>query len=164
VIAIVAVAVVVGIAGLAVALRTNGAHDVTSGRTTLIDYGWTVVKRHPIEGAGVGGFAREAVANLDHPGRRIKNAASHTTPVTVAAELGPIGLALYLALLGTIALRALRAQSDRMPRLMLLTALAAIATSSLFYNAYFEDPATWILTALIATVTLAPRPRAEAPA
>jgi hypothetical protein len=164
VIGIVAVALVVGLAGLAAALRTNAAHDVTSGRTTLIDYGWTVMKRHPLEGAGIGGFAREAVAETSHPGRRAKNAASHTTPVTVIAELGPIGFALYAGLLATIALRALRSGTDRLPRLTLLTALAAVAASSLFYNAYFEDPATWILTALIATVTLAPRPRAEAPA
>jgi O-antigen ligase/polysaccharide polymerase Wzy-like membrane protein len=164
VVAIVAVAVVIGVTGLGLALRGSAAHDVTSGRTTLIDYGWEVTKRHPLEGAGVGGFAREAVVDTTHPGRRAKKAASHTTPVTVIAELGPIGFALYAGLLAAIALRALRASTDRLPRLTLLTALAAIATSSLFYNAYFEDPATWILTALIATVTLAPRPRAEAAA
>jgi hypothetical protein len=164
VIGIVAVAAVIGVAGLGLALRGNAAHNVTSGRTTLINYGWTVTKRHPLEGAGIGGFARDAVAQTSHPGRRAKHAASHTTPVTVIAELGPIGFALYAGLLATIALRALRADTDRLPRLTLLTALAAIAASSLFYNAYFEDPATWILTALIATVTLAPRTRAEAAA
>jgi putative inorganic carbon (hco3(-)) transporter len=161
---ILAVAVAVGLAGLGVALRTNNAHEVTSGRTTLVDYGWKVIKRHPVQGAGIGGFAQEAVAGMSHPKRRMKHAASHTTPITVAAELGPVGLALYGWLLATIALRALRATTDRLPRLTLFAALAAIVASSLFYNAYFEDPATWILTALIATVTLAPRPRAEAAA
>lgn len=164
VVAIVVTAAVIGLAGLAVALRSHNAHDVTSGRTTLLDYGWTVIKRHPLEGAGIGGFAHEAVADLTHPKRRLKHAASHTTPVTVLAELGPVGLALYVALLASIALRALRADADRLPRLALLAALAAIVASSLFYNAYFEDPATWILTALIATVTFAPRPPAEAAA
>ena len=39
-----------------------------------------------------------------------------------------------------------------------LAALAAIPTSSLFYNAYFEDPASWILTAVIAALALSPPP------
>jgi hypothetical protein len=31
-----------------------------------------------------------------------------------------------------------------------------VLTSSLFYNAYFEDPASWILTALIAAMSFLP--------
>jgi O-antigen ligase len=163
VLGIVATCVVIGLAGLAVALRDNSGSDVSRERSTLVEYAWGVIKRNPVIGAGIGGHARDAAAHTDRP-LRIDRAASHTTPVTVLAELGPLGLGLFLALLGSIALRALRAQTDRLPRLTMLAALAAIATSSLSYNAYFEDPATWILTALIATVTLAPRPRTEAPA
>ena len=44
-------------------------------------------------------------------------------------------------------------------------ALAAVLTSSLFYNAYFEDPASWILTALIVSVAALPNIRfRQAPA
>jgi hypothetical protein len=163
VIAMVAVTAVVGLAALGVTLRHNSAEQVSSDRSTLISYGWKVIKRHPVVGAGIGGFARDALAGTAHPGR-VASAASHTTPVTVLAELGPLGLVLYLALLVAIAERALRSPTERLARLTLLAALAAVVTSSVFYNAYFEDPATWILTALIATVTLAPRPRAEAAA
>jgi len=46
----------------------------------------------------------------------------------------------------------------------MLAAMAALLTSSLFYNAYFEDPATWILTALIAALALSPRNTLEATA
>jgi O-antigen ligase len=76
--------------------------------------------------------------------------------VTVLAELGPLGLAAYLALIGSIAWAALRPGPDRRLRLGLVAALAAVLTSSLFYNAYFEDPASWILTALIAAMSFLP--------
>jgi hypothetical protein len=74
----------------------------------------------------------------------------------VLAELGPLGLAAYLALIGSIAWAALRAGPDRDLRLVLAAALAAVLTSSLFYNAYFEDPASWILTALICALAFLP--------
>ena len=38
-------------------------------------------------------------------------------------------------------------------RLTLLAAFLAILTSSVFYNAFFEDPTTWILMALIVLTT-----------
>src|SRR5207302_583052 len=72
-----------------------------------------------------------------------------------------IGLALVFA-----SLRANRITSNRFHLLELgrrvidhhplLAALLAIVFSSLSYNAFFEDPATWIVMALIALVTAAP--------
>jgi hypothetical protein len=38
-------------------------------------------------------------------------------------------------------------------RLTLVAVFAALITSSLFYNAFFEDPSTWICMALIAFAT-----------
>jgi O-antigen ligase len=157
VIALAAVCLVVGLAGLAVAFHGNSARSVTSDRSTLLSDGWRVISHHPLDGAGIGGFSRAALAGSAHPGR-VASAASHTTPVTILAELGPLGLLAYLALLASIAWTALRGRhGDRWQRLTLLAAMAALLTSSLFYNAYFEDPATWILTALIAALALAPR-------
>ena len=157
VIALAAVCLVVGLAGLAVAFHGNSAKSVTSDRSTLISDGWRVIRHHPLDGAGIGGFSRAALAGSAHPGR-VASAASHTAPVTILAELGPLGLLAYLALLASIVWTALRGRDgDRWQRLTLLAAMAALLTSSLFYNAYFEDPATWILTALIAALALAPR-------
>jgi len=51
---------------------------------------------------------------------------------------------------------AYRAGPDRRLRFTLAAALATVVASSLFYNAYFEDPASWILTALIAAMYLLP--------
>ena len=157
-IAALAVAVVlIGAVGLATSSHGNSTRQVTSGRSRLIEDGWRVIRHHPLEGAGLGGFARAALAGTAHPGRT-KSAASHTTPLTVLAELGPLGLAAYLALIGSIAWAALRAGPDRDTRLILAAALAAVLTSSVFYNAYFEDPASWILTALIAAAAFLPPP------
>ena len=83
----------------------------------------------------------------------------NTTPVTVVAELGPIGLAAYAALLAAIAWLAFRAGPDRRLRFALAAGLATLLASSLFYNAYFEDPASWILTALIVSVAALPNIR-----
>jgi O-antigen ligase len=165
VIGLAAVCLIVGLAGLAVAVHGNSAKSVTSDRSTLLSDGWRVIRHHPLDGAGIGGFSRAALAGTAHPGR-VASAASHTTPVTVLAELGPLGLLAYLALLASIAWTALRgAANERWQRLTMLAAMAALVTSSLFYNAYFEDPATWILTALIAALALAPRrPALEATA
>jgi hypothetical protein len=51
-----------------------------------------------------------------------------------------------------------RAGPDRDLRLILAAALAAVVASSLVYNAYFEDPASWVLMALIAALAFAPSP------
>jgi hypothetical protein len=91
----------------------------------------------------------------------VGSAASHTTPVTVLAELGPIGLALYVWLLFTAFVAGLVRPLHSL-RLTLLAALVVILAHSLFYNAFFEDPTTWILFALLPTVTTPPAPKAPA--
>jgi len=155
VVALAVVVVLVGAAGLLASSHGSSTRQVTSGRSRLVEDGLRVIRHHPLNGAGLGGFARAALAGTAHPGRT-KTAASHTTPLTVLAELGPLGLAAYLALIASIAWSALRAGPDRDLRLMLAAALAAVLASSLFYNAYFEDPASWILTALIAALAFLP--------
>ena len=55
-----------------------------------------VALHHPVIGVGVGGFKR-AYADLAHlKGKEPKAAASHTTPITVAAENGLPGLLLFV--------------------------------------------------------------------
>ena len=86
-------------------------------------------------------------------GRDPKKAASHTTPVTVAAETGILGLALlgwlgFAALIGAFRSRG-RTAAGGTAFVAGLT-LGAIAVHSLFYNALFEDPAAWGLLGLIA--------------
>ena len=150
--------VVAGAAGLigvlAVALRGNSAARVSDSRSHLISLGWRVIRDHPAIGAGLGGLPKAAVAGTAHP-YRVKGAASHTTPVTVAAELGPLGLVLYLWVLGALAAAAVRVRaSGPVPR-VLVAALVAIFASSLFYDSFFEDPTMWLLTGFLAGTSMA---------
>jgi O-antigen ligase len=124
----------------------------TGGRSTLVSKGVKVAVHHPLVGVGVGGF-RHAYAQLLHlRGKEPKAAASHTTPVTVAAETGLPGLLLF-AWLVVVALvlpfRRLGRGFDGNARLAFGLALVAILVHSLFYNALFEDPTFWGLLSLI---------------
>ena len=139
------------IASPAIRHKASLAH-VTSGRSTLISKGMKVAIHHPVIGVGVGGF-RRAYAELAHlRGKEPKAAASHTTPITVAAETGVPGL-LLLAWLVVTALatsfRRLGRGFDGTARLAFGLALVAILVHCLFYNALFEDPTFWGLLALV---------------
>ena len=70
-------------------------------------------------------------------------------PLTVASELGIVGLALVAWLIAVLARLALQRGERRPERLALGLALLAIAVHSLFYAAFFEDPLTWALAALL---------------
>jgi hypothetical protein len=152
--------VAAGIAAVVVAVAVSPAvrhrasiSHVTSGRSTLVSKGVEVAVHHPVVGVGVGGF-RRAYSDLAHlKGKEPKAAASHTTPVTVAAELGVPGLLLFAWLVAAslfAAFRRIVPTFDGAARLAFGLALVAILVHCLFYNALFEDPAFWGLLALIA--------------
>jgi O-antigen ligase len=130
-----------------------GLNAATSGRAGLVSNGLRIARDHPIAGVGTGGFKRAYADMTGLRGRDPQRAASHTTPVTVAAETGIPGLAL-LAWLGFASLAAaFRARGRSAAGGAALAAgltLGAIAVHSLFYNALFEDPTTWGLLGLIA--------------
>ncbi len=76
--------------------RTSSGFDkVTSGRSNLVADGVRIALHHPVQGVGAGGFNKEFARRNHLVGRQQKRAASHTTPVTVAAEQGFVGLALF---------------------------------------------------------------------
>jgi hypothetical protein len=139
------------IASPAVRHRASLSH-ITSGRSTLVSKGLKVAEHHPLAGVGVGGF-KHAYAQIAHlKGKEPKAAASHTTPVTVAAETGIVGFVLFawlvLAALFT-AFRRLGRGFDGTARLAFGLALVAILVHCLFYNALFEDPTFWGLLAFV---------------
>jgi putative inorganic carbon (HCO3(-)) transporter len=149
--AIVVVAILAVVGSSSVRHKASLSH-VTSGRSTLVSKGAKVAVHHPVFGVGVGGF-RRAYADIAHlRGKEPKAAASHTTPVTVAAETGFVGLALFAWLVVIalrIAFRRLGAAFEGTARLGFGLALVAILVHSLFYNALFEDPTFWGLLALV---------------
>ena len=105
--------------------------------------GCRIAADHPVLGVGTGGFKRAYAERTGLKGRDPKKAASHSTPVTVAAETGIPGLAL-LAWLGFASLMAaFRSRGRTAAGAAAFAAgltLGAIAVHSLFYNALFEDP------------------------
>jgi O-antigen ligase len=127
---------------------SSGLNSATSGRSSLVANGVRIAAAHPVRGVGVGGFKRAYAARVKrlHGKKNLSSAASHDTPVTVAAETGLPGLALFGWLLW-----ALFGQTFRSRRTVSLVAgvgLAAILCHSLFYNDFFEDPTTWLLIGL----------------
>jgi O-antigen ligase len=135
-----------------------GLNAATSGRAGLVSNGLRIAADHPAAGVGTGGFKRAYADRTGLQGRDPKKAASHSTPVTVAAETGVPGVAL-LGWLGFAALAAaFRARGRALAGRAALAAgltLGAIAVHSLFYNALFEDPTTWGLLGLVALAAAA---------
>jgi O-antigen ligase len=168
-------AVVVAVGALAV---PNVRHDLfgngrglnssTGGRGKLVRNGIKIAVHHPVAGVGIGDF-KHAYAQITHlKGREPKAAASHNTPVTVAAESGLPGLLLYVWLLASGLLLAFRRFARDLPGLTALTCglvFVAVAVHSLFYNAFFEDPTIWVALGLAAVASRRPLAgRADEPA
>lgn len=136
----------------------------SSGRTQLVSGGGDLFAARPLEGYGSGSFVREY---RRHEGRRLSTdaaTASHTIPVTVAAEQGAIGLIAYVALLIAAFARLLSGAAASVARSAIAAAFLALIFHTLVYAAFLEDPLTWALlgvgTALAAAA--APRPAAAA--
>jgi putative inorganic carbon (hco3(-)) transporter len=141
---------------------TSGLNHATSGRSNLVANGIRIAAHHPVLGVGVGGFKRAYADRVQLKGKDPKKAASHTTPVTVAAETGFVGLALF-GWLVFVLLRAAFAAPRSILRVVGGLGLAAVLVHSLFYNAFFEDPISWGLMGLLALALRVPA-RRETPA
>jgi hypothetical protein len=142
------VCAVVGAVAVAVTVRDDSAQRFTSGRSSLVRNTTEVFLRHPVAGVGVGGqplASREEV----NPNSLAERNTSHTTPLTVAAELGLIGLAAYLGfLLGTARLVLETARLNRPLGLGLAAVFLVLVVHSLVYSGFVEDPLTWATLAL----------------
>ena len=125
----------------------------TGGRSKLVTEGARIAADNPLGGVGLGGFKSAYGSRVGFRAADPARAASHNTPVTVAAELGLPGAAAFAWLLA-VALwlpfrRASRSFAGR-ASLCFGLALLAIFVHSLFYNAFFEDPISWGLLGLTA--------------
>jgi O-antigen ligase len=124
---------------------------------------------YPVGGVGLGGFP------LAYPDYRLRRAGTglsenHTTPVTVLAEEGLVGIAAYIALLAVYfatAMRSAALNEDRRLRLLqagFMAVVLAITVHSLFYAAFFEDPYLWAIMAMSMALTyVVGRPSGEEP-
>ncbi|HXQ89021.1 MAG TPA: O-antigen ligase family protein [Solirubrobacterales bacterium] len=159
-----------------------------SGRGSLVSGGLDLFSERPLWGYGSGSFQ---AAYRDH--RENKDApviVSHTEPVTVAAEQGLIGLLIYFALIivalvtlgrglwggwpaGPVSDRGLSlpGESSRssppagwIARAAVLAAFVALLVHTLSYAGFFEDPITWVLLAVGASLAWAEAPAVRDPA
>ncbi len=153
-IAIVAVVVAIAIGGGAiVAATSNGSHNrVTSGRSRLVHVTAVVFQHHPLVGVGVGAQPEASRADA-HSRQGARRDASHTTPLTVAAELGLVGIVAYVAFLVGSALTLLAA-TRRRPAIGLAASAVffVVFVHSLSYSGFFEEPLMWGSLALSAAV------------
>jgi hypothetical protein len=128
--------------------------ELTSGRSRLVSITLPLAREHPVAGVGVGAqpLATNLRLGLDPESRRT---ASHTTPATVAAELGALGVLAYLVFLVAGAATLLEAKRrERAFGLALSAVFATIFVHSLVYAGFFEDPLVWGALALAAAVVV----------
>ena len=147
-----------------------------SGRGSLVSGGLDLFAEKPIQGYGSGSFQaayKEHRENKDAP-----VTISHTEPVTVAAEQGLLGLLAYFSLiivaLGTLGRGMFSASpvggddagppppgggvvsetgpAGRAARAAVLAAFVALLVHTLAYAGFFEDPITWVLLAVGASL------------
>ncbi len=139
---------------------------ITSGRANLVVGALEMVRDRPLWGYGSGAFT-EQYRERERVSSDKVAAASHTIPLTVTAEQGVVGLAAYLALVAVslaLLFRGLRAAvgSARWPgavavgRAGIAAAYAALLLHTLVYAAYLEDPLTWVLLAIAASLRAEP--------
>jgi hypothetical protein len=160
-------------AGAYVAVRVSDGDDldkITSDRTERIQDTARVIGEDPVVGVGIANQPR-ASKRLAESSRPTPAFVSHTTPLTVAAELGAIGLALYVWLLvGGVRLIGRVHRLDEALGLALGASFLALFVHALFYSGFLEDPITWLVLAVgagwltwqEARMTAAERARARA--
>ena len=156
--AAVAVAAVIGAIALPGVARVDlgdgrSLDDATSGRVELIEGGVEMFRERPLQGFGSGSFA-ERFRVRENVSEERAASASHTIPVTIAAEQGIPGLITYglvlaaaFALLfgGLGGLRHPTPTPDQMARGIIAAAFAGLVVHTLAYAAFLEDPLTWTL-------------------
>jgi O-antigen ligase len=165
---------------------SSGLNKATSGRLDLIEGGGELFAGRPLWGHGSGAFAR-AYRQERKGSEQQATSASHTLPVTVAAEQGVIGLVSYFAVLVTaFALLFGAGPGGRAPpfaaqrdgalpladlaaypaaRAALAAGLVTLVVHTLMYAAFLEDPFTWVIMGIgLAVCPLARVAESERPA
>ncbi|HSO97777.1 MAG TPA: O-antigen ligase family protein [Solirubrobacteraceae bacterium] len=144
---VVAGVVVVGAIALAATPKTfglnTGLNNASSGRANLVTGGLDMFGQRPLWGYGSGSFVRQY--RNEHPTTAQTLAASHTIPITIAAEQGLIGELPYIALVvAAIAVLLSGAREDPI-RAGLAAAFIALVFHTVLYADFLEDPVTWTL-------------------
>ena len=140
---------------MAVNVQGHSLRNLTSGRSHLASITFDVFRSNPLIGVGVG--SQPLAAQKESASRSsAKRDTSHTTPLTVAAELGIVGFAAYLAWFAGAFVTLRKAwKRDSTIGLSLAAVFGVLFVHSLSYSGFFEDPITW--GALAMAVACLPR-------
>ncbi len=119
--------------------------SIDSGHADLVEGGLELAGDRPFAGWGSGAFGRAFFEEIE-PAR---TTVSHSEPITVAAEQGVIGLAVYVALL-VCALVTLFAGGvgSSLARTAVAACFCALLLDSFGYTGFVIDPAVWALLGL----------------
>jgi O-antigen ligase len=152
------IVILIGAAAVAISPTTFGFNQsfngVSAGRGSVLSGGARLFGDRPLQGFGSGSFEIEYHKHNPASGPLT---ASHTTPVTIAAEQGIIGELPYIALV-VVALVVLVRGTRRDPaRAAIAAAFVAMLVHTMLYADFLEDPATWALLAVGVALARAPR-------
>jgi putative inorganic carbon (HCO3(-)) transporter len=146
--AVAALVLVVGAGYFVASSEDRSAREVTSDRSRRVEATAEVIRDHPLLGVGLGAQPAESQARSEQGGSPTRFV-SHTTPLTVAAELGVLGLLAYVGfLVGAAVLVERVRRRDPTLGLALGAVLLALVVHSLAYSGFFEDPITWVAVAV----------------
>jgi O-antigen ligase len=132
----------------------------SSGRVDLVKGGLELAEDRPGWGWGSGSFGAAFQRRIE----RARTVNSHSEPITVAAEQGAIGVAVYLALLAASLVALLAGARASPARAAVAACFVAMIVHSLGYASFTTDPATWALIAIGIALARAPAPAAATPA
>ena len=158
--ALVVAVVVVALGALAVAVSpktfglNQGINGASSGRGGLVSGGLSLFGDRPVWGYGSGSFVTEYQRHNRLTATSLS--ASHTIPITVAAEQGLIGELAYLAFVICAMLCLVRRTRGDPVRSAIAAAFIALVFHTLLYADFLEDPTTWVLVGI--GVALAAQP------
>lgn len=153
--------------------------DQGSGRLDIWTIGWRMVEDRPVTGVGAGNFTTAAPRYLLEPGRILRDEFIIVTPkvahniyLQVLAELGAVGLILFVSILGFSVVSAYTAagrfkrHDDRTMELLsrgVLLALLGLLVADFFASEQYSKQ-LWLLLGLgPALLALAPSSEPEAP-
>jgi O-antigen ligase len=174
--------VIVLFAGGVSKLSPDRLNSDTGGRGNLVSGGAKLFGQRPIWGYGAGSFPR---AYREHAAtKKVPVSVSHTEPVTVAAEQGLVGLLAYGTLIvvalwtmatglfvpssalgrndSTAKNPASEGDTPTIPlpemlgRAAVLAAFVALLVHTMAYAGFYEDPITWVLLAVGASLATVP--------
>ncbi len=150
----------------------DSAEEVSSGRSTLVEGGIDLFTSSPLVGQGSASF-QKAFNEQEGLGES-QPTISHNETVTVAAEQGVIGLLAYAAVVITAIMALLTGMrsvapglgapasaigdprgspgAQRLARVALTGAFAAMLVHTVGYGAFLTDPLTWTILAIAAAL------------